>query len=156
MAGADSWKPRRFQAVFVSFVHPVHGLCLIDTGYGPATRIANRSLAGMLMSTLLPIPRDQVFDEPNYPGSVHPFAPDDVRKVFISHFHADHIGGLSLFPKATLAYRDATLRSLRQASWASRLHHGFFPELLTTHLQTQSDVIEETSFQDSIDATPAF
>ncbi len=149
MAGADSWKPRQFHAVFVSFVHPIHGLCLIDTGYGPATRDANRSFAGMLMSILLPIPRRQVFDEPNYPNNVLPFTADDVQRVFISHFHADHIGGLSLFPKSTWVYRDATLRGLLEASWTSRLHHGFFPQLLTDALQTQCDVIEETMFQHS-------
>ncbi len=33
LAGGASWSWTRFYAVFVYFEHPVHGACLIDTGY---------------------------------------------------------------------------------------------------------------------------
>lgn len=140
----------------MSFIHPDHGLCLIDTGYGPATRRANRTMAGMLMAMLLPIPPQQIFDEAGYPHTAHPFKPQDVQKVFISHFHADHIGGLSLYPNSTLVYRGASLRSLLQLSWLQRLHHGFFPQLLNDTMEIHGHVMEETLFHASDADAPGF
>jgi glyoxylase-like metal-dependent hydrolase (beta-lactamase superfamily II) len=131
-AGATTWKPRKFFAVFVSFVHPHHGPCLIDIGYGPAVRHAQRRLSGFLMSTLLPIPRRQVFDHPEYLQYHHGISSSDVRILFLSHFHADHIGGWSLCPKSMVVHCGASLASLQAENWAGRLKHGFLKELVPT------------------------
>lgn len=130
MTGAKSWKPRKFHAVFLTFQHPSFGECVIDTGYGPRIRSVSRTLAGWLLSTLLPIPPRQPFDHPHYLQKAHSINAAAVKLVFISHFHADHIGGLSLFPNAQFVYRQESFEALKRCGFIRRLQHSFIPELL--------------------------
>jgi glyoxylase-like metal-dependent hydrolase (beta-lactamase superfamily II) len=141
LAGDPSWKPRKFHAVFLSFAHPVYGKCLIDTGYGPAMRIAQNSMIGKLMTMLLPLPQRQCFDDPDYLHKSHGLQSSEINTVFLSHFHADHIGGWSLFPLARYVYRVDCLTSLQTAPWKQRMKHGFLRELVPSNIASQSNAV---------------
>lgn len=87
--------------------HPEHGWTLFDTGYAPRVLDAARGWPYRLyaLATPLRIPADgAVIDQLPALG----IAPEEVRRVVVSHFHADHVGGLRDFPGAELvALREA-------------------------------------------------
>ncbi|MCA9190478.1 MAG: MBL fold metallo-hydrolase [Planctomycetales bacterium] len=154
LAGSKSWKPRRFFAVFLSFVHPKYGLCVIDTGYGPRVRAAQRTFNGRLLNFLLPIPRNQPFEQANYLASGHGISTHHVNLVFVSHFHADHIGGLDLFPHSTFVYRHETLEELQAVSGYSQLRHGFLPMLIPSFFESQGCKVGEACFTQHAERLP--
>jgi len=100
-----------------------------------------------VLTWVIPVPKRQSFEQSNYPCGLHGFHPEDVRIIFLSHFHTDHIGGLSLFPTARLVYRGDCLTTLRSCSSLERLKHGFVTDLLPEDLQERSEAISESDFK---------
>jgi len=145
LSGVASLKFRRFQAVFVSFEHPQHGNCLIDTGYGPDVFAATRSLPWRILSWMTPIPRRQQFNKPNYLEQQR-IEPANHSTIFISHFHADHIGGTKLFPNSKFVYRSQSLSDLNTMSNWEKLNSGFIPSLLPDDFAQRGLPLEESQF----------
>ena len=109
--------------------HPEHGWSLWDAGYAPRMLEETRQLPFWLYRRITPLrlrPELAAVAQIGRWG----LAPRDIRRVIVSHFHADHIAGLRDFPAAELialraAYDDiATRRGLRA------LRRGFIPALL--------------------------
>ncbi len=145
MAGVKSWKARRFQAVFLAFDHPIAGPCLIDSGYGPVNLGKARKWPWILLQWLMPIPRRQMFVKADYLDGLNLKATTRYN-IFVSHFHPDHVGGLSLFPNARFVYRHVSHRYLMSLSSYSQLTHGFIPHLLPDDFVIRGSAIEESSF----------
>ena len=143
--GRPSIRTRRFQAVFVEFEHPKHGRCLIDTGYGPEVFKATSRFPARLLRFLTPIPKRQPFTQPDYLASQQ-MDFTTIDHVFISHFHADHIGGLHLFPQARLVYRTTALDHLRELSSWQQLNQGFIPGLLPGDIGARAIPLSESGF----------
>lgn len=109
--------------------HPQHGWLLWDTGYAPRLLEATRRLPWSLYRRATPLhmrPELAVAAQLGHWG----LRPSDIRRVIISHFHADHIAGLRDFPESELialqsAYDDVAPRQGLQA-----LRRGFIPALL--------------------------
>lgn len=110
--------------------HPVLGLTLIDTGYGPqVTRDANRSFALRAYAAALRIG----LREDEAPATVLArlgFAPAEVETILLSHYHADHVARIGEFPQARILAPRRALENLLARSRPGQLHHGFFRELL--------------------------
>lgn len=129
LTGQRSWKWERFYAVFIFFEHPQHGRCLIDTGYSehfyPATRKFPERLFRLLLPTRIS-QKNNAASELRRAG----IEPESIDKIFITHFHIDHIGGLRCFPKATFLYRDSAYQSLMSCTRNEQVHQGFLKSLL--------------------------
>ncbi|ESQ73640.1 MBL fold metallo-hydrolase [Asticcacaulis sp. AC402] len=110
---------------FGVWVHPKHGPVLIDTGYGPEVTSGRRSLPLRLYAAAI---RPRLADQPETVLARLGFSAEDVRTVFITHFHADHISGLKRFPKAR--FIAAGWPQLQSQSRWHRVRHGVFTELL--------------------------
>jgi glyoxylase-like metal-dependent hydrolase (beta-lactamase superfamily II) len=145
LTGVSSFKFRRFQAVFISFEHPEHGKCLIDTGYGPDIFPATRRLPWRILRWMTPIPRKQTFNEPSYPEKLG-LRPNEINSIFISHFHADHIGGTKLFPDSNFIYRRDALAKLDSMTSWRQLNDGFIPALLPNDFVERGKPLEESQF----------
>jgi glyoxylase-like metal-dependent hydrolase (beta-lactamase superfamily II) len=109
--------------------HPQHGWLLWDAGYAPRLLDATRRLPYRLYRWVTPMhvrPELAVVAQLGRYG----LTPRDVRRVVVSHFHADHVAGLRDFPTSDLialrsAYEDvAGRRGLRALAVA------FVPALL--------------------------
>ena len=51
-------------------------------------------------------------------------APEQITDVIVSHAHWDHMGGIDLFPKATVWIQSEEFRYYTGPAWQPRGHHG--------------------------------
>ncbi|EGF93560.1 metallo-beta-lactamase superfamily protein [Asticcacaulis biprosthecium C19] len=131
---------------FGVWVHPKHGPVLIDTGYGPEVISGRRSLPLTLYAAAI---RPKLTDLPETILARMGYGPDDVYAIFITHFHADHIGGLKRFPKAR--FLAAGWPELKAQSTWQQVRHGIFTELLPadfTQRLTPLEVMDKDIFGD--------
>jgi glyoxylase-like metal-dependent hydrolase (beta-lactamase superfamily II) len=147
LSGGSSFRFRRFQAVFAYFEHPKHGGCLIDTGYGPDVVSVTKRFPWRLLRWFTPIPGGQGFSQPDYLPSQNLKA-EDIQQIFVSHFHADHIGGTKLFPHSKFFYRSDSLDELQSLSNFKKLESGFLPDLLPADFASRGQAISESSFSE--------
>src|SRR4051812_11536380 len=92
---------RRFacHATVALLHHPQQGWLLWDTGYAPRMLDLTRRLPFRLYRLATPLrlrPEQAVIAQLPRLG----IDPRQIRRVLISHFHADHIAGLRDFPEA--------------------------------------------------------
>ncbi len=128
-------------ASFALLRHPRHGVILFDTGYAPRSKEAVTRLPFSLYGKVLPITI-----EPEWSAqarlAARGIAADDVRFVIVSHFHADHVGGLRDFPRATfIASRDAYAR-VRGLNGLQALRAAFIPDLLPDDFATRLHLLD--------------
>ena len=148
LSGVRSLGFRKFFAVFLQFDHPVHGRCLIDTGYGPAILDATRRFPHRLLRWLTPIPKKQSIFEADYPDSIG-IEPKSITKIFLSHFHADHIGATREFPNATFFYRRECYETLKSLSSLKQMDHAFVAPLLPDDFADRSEAFSDACFESS-------
>jgi glyoxylase-like metal-dependent hydrolase (beta-lactamase superfamily II) len=111
-------------------VHPEFGPVLIDTGYGPrVTRGGQRSVGLKLYNAVL---RPQLVEDdlPLMALQRAGYAAGDVRRIVVTHFHADHVAALSDFPNATFIASGAAWQAMVRMREGQRLHSGIFSELM--------------------------
>jgi glyoxylase-like metal-dependent hydrolase (beta-lactamase superfamily II) len=116
-------------ATFALLRHPRHGVVLFDTGYAPRSLDAVASLPFSVYGRLLPVsilPEWSAVAQLERRG----IGSRDVRYVILSHFHADHIGGLRDFPDATCIASQAAYARVRGLAGWRALRAGFIPQLL--------------------------
>lgn len=145
LVGAPSWTWIRFYAVFVYFEHPVHGGCLVDTAYSDEFFRATRWLPQRLYRWLTPV---QLEDPSNARDqlSAAGIDPSSIRRVFVSHFHADHIAGLKLFPEAQFVIRQEAYDRLLRQSTFSQVRHGVLGELFPPDFRSRCQELTEDLF----------
>lgn len=131
------WRPVALRVRYGLFEHPTAGLVLIDTGYGPRVTEGKRSLGLRLYNAILGpdlVTRGQ-------PAAVLQrlgFTPDDVSIVIVTHFHADHVAGLSSFANARIIAKRDVLERVLSAPVLNNLRHGIFTELLPAGLLSRT------------------
>jgi len=145
LAGRRSWNFSRFHAVFVYLEHPEHGAALIDTGYSPFFFEATRTFPERVYRWVTPVHLDP---RPNAAAvlEAHGLQPDQVRHVFVSHFHGDHVAGLRHFPRVRFIYRRESLDSLLRLGVRSQVRHGFLARLLPEDFSVRGRGIEDAEF----------
>jgi glyoxylase-like metal-dependent hydrolase (beta-lactamase superfamily II) len=131
-----SLKPVDFPAVATLILHPVEGTILFDTGYDAAFIGATESFPERLYRWTTPVTIEPGRDAASQCRALG-HAPEEVRHLVLSHFHADHIAGTHAFPNAVIhcareglfaatrggrlaATRKGMLRALIPADFASR------------------------------------
>lgn len=149
LAGDRSWKPTRFPATCVYFEHPTHGGCLIDTGYSRHFLTATASLPERFYRWLTPVRLPQPNGSSLDTLAAAGLDPSRVRRLFLSHYHADHIAGLRDFATPRFVCRPAPLAALRKLSRWQKLHHAFLPGLLPENFDNRVEAVEESRFTSS-------
>jgi len=145
LAGAPSWKWTRFYAFFVHFEHPVHGACLIDTGYSDHFFRATRWPPQRFYRWVTPVVLDECGDASHRLKLVG-LDPAGIKRIFVSHFHADHVAGLKCFPGVEFVYRQGPLDRLQQQPVHTQVRHGFLKELMPDDFSLRGRPIGEQQF----------
>ncbi|MCA9093348.1 MAG: MBL fold metallo-hydrolase [Planctomycetaceae bacterium] len=145
LAGAKSWKWIRFPAIFLYFEHPVHGASLIDTGYSSHFISETRSFPERFYRWLTPV-NLRGKEDPIQTIAASGLDPSNVRRIFISHFHADHVAGLRYFSSSELVYRKETYRELMEQSRVNQVRHGFLSGLIPSDFESRGIGFDESRF----------
>ena len=110
-------------------LHPIEGPILFDTGYDEAFLQATTPFPERLYRWLTP---PTISAESAVSAQLGRFslAPDDIRWVVVSHFHADHIAGLHAFSGARILCSRRGLEAARTGGGARALLGGVLRRLI--------------------------
>lgn len=128
MKGA-SWRVVDFPSLVGVIRHPVEGVILFDTGYDPAFLAATARMPERLYAIMTPVTLDQGRSAVERLAAMG-IDPDDVAHIVISHFHGDHVAGLSRFPNARLHCSKAGLKDARSHGRLGRVRRGILSDLI--------------------------
>lgn len=132
------WRPRGLWVRYGLYLSARAGPVLIDTGYTHhaltgAGRSAGLRLYGRVLGAdLLPEAFLAAFG----------LRPQDITTVIVTHFHADRVSGLSLFPQARFLASTQGWTAVRHRSGLANLRHAVFSELLPLSFADRLDLIE--------------
>ncbi|WP_159065318.1 MBL fold metallo-hydrolase, partial [Xanthomonas citri] len=130
MVRADGhWHAVEFPALSVLIRHPQRGALLYDTGYAAHFFRATDPWPERLYRWTTPVnlPVDETLGAQLSKRGV---SLDDIAWCLISHFHADHVGGLRDLPNARFMCLRADYQQLRSCSRVGGLRRALLPQLL--------------------------
>lgn len=141
----------KYHALWGLIQHPEMGYMLFDTGYThrffeATKRFPNKIYA---LATKVEIKKE---DEVVWQLRNQGIAPDEVKHIFITHFHADHVGGLHDFPNATIYTSSKALNyTLKLPNWQA-FSRGVLKNLIPENIRSRTVCIDErcVSFDDDI------
>ena len=146
---SQGFKPRHFSSTVVLIDHPQHGICLFDTGYSMAFHQATKYFPEKFYALLTPV---QI--EPEHTAASQwqklGIRPQDVNYVILSHFHADHVSGVSDFPKARIVCIGDAFESLKTKGRLQRLHAGFLLSLFPSDFSQRCLSLDLKEFQQGL------
>lgn len=141
-----AWAIAEFPALVGLIRHPAAGAILFDTGYAAHFEDATRHFPERLYRWTTPfaLPEAQCLQAQlaRYGIALH-----DVRAVFASHLHGDHIAGLRDLPRAQVWCGGAALRHLRDGSRLGLLRQGYLPGLLPDDFAARQRTLEDLPAQ---------
>jgi len=123
------WQNIRFPAMFALFEHPRFGAMLFDTGYSQHFFDETSRFPGWLYGKITPVslrPEQLAVQQ----LSTLNIQPADITRIFISHFHADHIAALKDFPRSKYVYLPQAFDSLRALHGLGALSRAYLPGLM--------------------------
>ena len=146
------WKNIRFPAMFALLEHPRFGPMLFDTGYSFQFFRETQSFPNRFYRLMTPV---TLLEEQVSVCQLKELGiqPQDIQRVFISHFHADHISALNEFSRARFTYLPRAYEAVRKFKGLQALSHAFIPGLLPSDFSERSDPI---SNKDACGLSPEF
>lgn len=137
-----SWKPMAFPAIVSLLKHPNKGDILFDTGYSHHFTAATQPFPERFYRWVTPM---CLHDSEQLVRQLEKrnIAPEDIRYIFISHFHADHISGLKDFPEAKFICSKLALQKIMQGSRWGNLIQGCLLSFLPLDFAERAIFIEE-------------
>ena len=130
----------KFYATYAYLHHPKYGHILFDTGYTTRFYELTKSFPMNLYAKATKV---YVTPEDHAASTLRKAGIDakDVRYIIVSHFHADHIGGLRDFPNATFICTNQAYDAIQNKTGLSALKQGFIPELLPNDFNKRLQLI---------------
>src|SRR5690606_27711989 len=125
-----SWRKRiRFHAVAFLLRHPEAGPILVDTGYSRRVVTETKKFPARLYRGITKV---TLTDEGGIASQVarSGMDPAEVKHVIVTHFHADHIGGLRDFPEAVFHCAEQAYDSVKESRGFGAVRHAFLPGLM--------------------------
>ncbi len=136
------WQTANFPSLFALISHPKHGLILFDTGYSSRFFAETRSFPFNLYALTTPVyfqPEDSAIHQLQAAG----IDAAAIRYIIISHFHADHIGGLKDFSNANFIYFNSAYQAVKYRRGINALKAGFLSGLVPMDFEQRSIFVEE-------------
>jgi len=135
------WRNIRFPAMFALFEHHHFGPMLFDTGYSERFFRETERFPNRLYRLATPVTLDE-----NQTAQAQLAArgvrPADIERVFISHFHADHIAALGDFPQARYVYLPQGYAAVGSLHGWRALAQAHLPGLLPSDFTERGDPVD--------------
>jgi glyoxylase-like metal-dependent hydrolase (beta-lactamase superfamily II) len=137
-----SWSSMMFPAYVGVIRHPVHGVVLFDTGYAHRFWHETTRFPEICYRLLTPmhLNEDEQLQQQLIRMNIDV---EDVRYIFISHFHADHISGLRDFPRAKFICSREALEKMTGLGRFPGVLKGYLPRLLPNDFVSRCLFIED-------------
>jgi len=132
----------KFHALWGLIEHPEKGWILYDTGYTERFYEATRSYPSKIYAQLVKTTIEEK-DTVKAQLEAHGISALDIRHVIITHFHADHVGGLLDFPNAQFYASRKALEYTLSLSTMFAFSKGVLKELLPTDLSERTILVDE-------------
>jgi len=132
-----------FPAIFALLEHPKLGLMLFDTGYTSRFYRETRRFPYNLYAKVTPVHLDEA-DTALCQLKTRGITAEDIQYLMISHFHADHIGGLADFPNAKYIYFREAYEAVRERRGLSAVRAGFLRGLIPQDFEQRSEPVDST------------
>jgi len=120
--------PVNFPALVGLILHR-EGPVLFDTGYHARFFAATETFPERFYRWVTPV---QYTEADSLTGQLARFGiePGDIQAIFVSHFHGDHVAGLTDFPQARVFCARAGLERLSQGGRFTRVRQGLLSTLV--------------------------
>ena len=128
------WRMIDFEATFALIEHPTAGGVLFDTGYTRRFFDETRRFPARLYRIITPVRL--------HSAAAVQQAGVRVNHVIVSHFHADHIGGLCDFPDARMHCSQRAWDAVKDLRGFHAVRHGFLPGLVPDDFAARAQFAE--------------
>ena len=130
----------KFFATYAHIEHPIHGHILFDTGYTTRFYEVTKNYPFKLYAKITKVYINKEEEAKNVLKKKG-INPNDISYIIISHFHADHIGGLLDFPHAKFICSESAFQDIKNKKGLFALKKGFIPSLLPSDFQLRTRCI---------------
>jgi len=139
-----SWRKMKFPAYVGLIKHPVKGYLLFDTGYAKRFLDETSGFPEKFYRWLTPM---HLCDKHSLIGQLRGLgiSSEDIKYIFISHFHADHISGLLDFESAKYICSKEAFGAIKSLGRVRGLVKGYLPGLLPRDFLSRCMFIEDLS-----------
>ena len=132
----------KFNALWALIQHPSKGYILFDTGYTQRFFKATKKYPNKLYANLTKVVLKES-EEVKQQMKKNKIECKDIKHIVISHFHADHVGGLKDFENAQIHVSKAALDQVNKLPKLLAFSKGILKELLPNNLNSRVSIIEE-------------
>jgi glyoxylase-like metal-dependent hydrolase (beta-lactamase superfamily II) len=134
------FKSKNYPAICALISHP-QGNILFDTGYSLRFYSETKKWPFWLYKKITPvfIPQNQTLISIL---QSHKLESQDIKFIILSHFHADHIGGIKDFPKAKIICSKSAFDNVKNSKGLKALLKGFLSGLLPNDFNARVDFLE--------------
>ncbi len=140
----------KFYATYAHIEHPIYGHILFDTGYTRRFYEATRNYPFKLYAKAAKVFISEKDECKNVlkENGIHV---NDIKIIIISHFHADHIGGLRDFPNAEFICSDVAYQNIKERRGFAALKKGFIPSLMPENFESRTRFLSFDSATKEVD-----
>ena len=135
------WRNIHFPAMFALLRHPKFGAMLFDTGYSYRFFDETKKFPKRFYRWMTPV---YLREENLVINQLATFnlEPKDITHVFISHFHADHIGSLPDLNHSRFVYLPHAFGHLRNIKPSEDMKHAFLRGLIPSDFDSRSHEVD--------------
>ena len=120
------------------------GYLLFDSGYSAATDTIMRAWPACLYKALIPVTVTENDTAVKQLAALG-ISAEEVKYIFISHFHADHIGGLRDFPSARFICSQEGYKALKNLSKFRQICKGFVAGFLPDDFENRTIFVNKNN-----------
>jgi glyoxylase-like metal-dependent hydrolase (beta-lactamase superfamily II) len=143
----DPPKDIHFKALFAVIQHPEKGYVIFDTGYSTNFYKSTRSFPNKIYAWITKVfikEKEEIKNQLIAAG----ISPNDIEHIIVSHFHADHIGGLKDFPNARFYCSTKAANQALEISALTGFSKGILKTLIPNDFHLRAQYLEELPCQE--------